>query len=101
MRIWQRNDAKSHVAMRQAIEDGRHEETRTPDLYRVKEQSACNLLNVGASVAPISTQEHPKTIPSTLVSTLKPQKVEVIFNQALKNRDGSAPGDKPAMDCIS
>ena len=58
-------------------EYGRHEETRTPDLYRVKLKRVCNPLILGASVAPKSILEHPKNTFSTLGSTLETQKVEV------------------------
>jgi hypothetical protein len=51
---------------------------RTYDFHRVNELLTCKLLNLGESVAPKSTRKHPKSTFSTLVSTLKTKKVEVL-----------------------
>jgi hypothetical protein len=50
---------------------------RTNDLFRVNRFQDCNSLILGASAAPISTKSHPKSMLSTIVSTIETQKEEV------------------------
>jgi len=51
--------------------NGRHEETRTPDLYRVNYGPPRNSLILEASAAPKNIQSHPKFHFSTVNRTVK------------------------------
>jgi hypothetical protein len=58
-------------------ENGGPVQTRTADLLRVNRFQNCNLLILGASAAPKSTESHPKSTFSTIVSTIRTQKEKV------------------------
>ena len=59
-----------HHSFQVVQRNGRHEETRTPDLYRVKTTTGCNLLIPGAPMAIKSTEKHSKHIFRTVVRTV-------------------------------
>jgi hypothetical protein len=62
---------------RPTIRDRRHDWIRTNDLFRVNRFQDRNSLILGASAAPKSTRNHPKSTFSTNVSTIRAQKEEV------------------------